>query len=53
METRIIDPKKMNKVYCGTIKPYLLLGQKKKFIISAKDKKNLTFQEFISKKINL
>ena len=26
---------------------------KKKFIISAKDKKNLTFQEFISKKINL
>ena len=26
---------------------------KKKFIISSKDKKNLTFQEFISKKINL
>ena len=26
---------------------------KKKFIISAKDKKNLTFQEFVSKKINL
>ena len=26
---------------------------RKKFIISAKDKKNLTFQEFINKKINL